>query len=364
MQQPWRDLSAESRADLAACRTLLRGGSRSFHAASLLLPQRVAEPACALYAFCRLADDAIDRLADDAIDRPADDEIDIEQGRVAALGRLRERLARAYDGKPLPIAADRAFADVIARHAIPRALPDALLEGFEWDAIGRRYASLAELQAYAMRVAGSVGAMMALLMGVRGADALARACDLGVAMQLTNIARDVGEDARAGRLYLPIDWLAEAGIDSEALLRNPVFSPALGGVVRRLIDTADVLYRRAESGIAALPLSARSGIATARFLYAEIGREVERQGFDSITRRAIVSPTRKLAILARGISARGTAAGPCHAPPLDAARFLLDAIAAAPAPHAAPRHSMQAKFVRVFDLFARLDTLDASGQAA
>ncbi len=101
---------------------------------------------------------------------------------------------------------------------MPRALPEALLEGLAWDAQARRYATLSDLYDYSARVAAAVGAMMCVLMGVRDADALARACDLGVAMQLTNIARDVGEDARERRLYLPLDWLAEAGIDPDAFL--------------------------------------------------------------------------------------------------------------------------------------------------
>ena len=121
--------------------------------------------------------------------------------------------------------------------------------------------------------------MMALLMGVRTPEGLARACDLGVAMQLSNIARDVGEDARMGRLYLPQAWLVEAGIAPDARLAAPVFSPALGAVVRRLLDAADALYRRVDAGVARLPLACRPGINAARFLYAEIGHEVARSGF-------------------------------------------------------------------------------------
>ncbi|MEO6745640.1 MAG: phytoene/squalene synthase family protein, partial [Caldimonas sp.] len=224
--------------DLAACRDALRHGSRTFLAASLLLPRAVRDPACALYAFCRLADDAVDG-AGSAPD---------------AVGRLRERLARACAGDPMPAPADRALAAVVRQFAIPRALLEALLEGFEWDAEGRRYDTLDDLHAYAARVAGSVGAMMALVMGVRSPDAVARACDLGVAMQLSNIARDVGEDARNGRLYLPRAWLHEAGIAPERWLAAPTFEPALGGVVRRILDAADVLYARVDAGVASLPL--------------------------------------------------------------------------------------------------------------
>ncbi|MEQ8659836.1 MAG: phytoene/squalene synthase family protein, partial [Gammaproteobacteria bacterium] len=196
--------------DLTECRALLRGGSLSFHAASLMLPARVRDPATALYAFCRLADDAVDN-----------------GGGRHALETWRERLARIYAGTPRDSAADRLFAAVVERFAIPRALPEALLEGFEWDVSGRPCDTLADLRAYAARVAGSVGVMMALVMGVREPWMLARASELGIAMQLSNIARDVGEDARAGRLYLPRSWLDAARVDVVRLLTEPRHSEGL-----------------------------------------------------------------------------------------------------------------------------------------
>ena len=148
----------------------------------------------------------------------SDDAIDIEGGSHLTVTRLRDRLARASEGHPLAFAADRMMADLMRRYAIPPAIPEALIEGLAWDAEGRRYETLDDLLDYAARVAGSVGVMMASLMGARSRQALARACDLGVAMQLTNIARDVGEDARNGRIYLPTRWLREAGVDADALL--------------------------------------------------------------------------------------------------------------------------------------------------
>jgi phytoene synthase len=328
------------RADIAACRGLLCGGSRSFHAASLLLPRSVSDPATALYAFCRLADDAIDQ----------------DGGRPAALARLRERLARAYEGRPLPIPADRALAVVLARFAIPRAVPEALLEGFAWDAAGRRYETLAELTDYAVRVAGTVGAMMAMLMGVRAPAVVARACDLGVAMQLSNIARDIGEDAAAGRLYLPLEWLREAGIDPEAWLARPAFSPALGGVVERLLDYADRLYARAGSGVRRLPLACRPGIGAARLLYAEIGHEVLRRGGNSVNGRAVVSGRRKLALLGRSAIESVLPWKLSPEAPLPEARFLIDAVAAAPppAPIASTPWVVEERLVWVLDLFERL----------
>lgn len=348
MRLPWPDLGAA--ADLAACRALLRGGSRSFHAASLVLPRRVREPATALYAFCRLADDAID----------------LENGRGHALARLRERLARAYDGRPLPVPADRAFAAVVRRFGIPRALPEALLDGFAWDADGRRCADLAALHAYAARVAGSVGAMMALLMGARGEMALARACDLGVAMQLSNVARDVGEDARAGRLYLPLDWMREAGIDPDAWLAAPVFDVALGSVVARVLDEAERLYARASVGVGLLPLACRPGIGAARRLYAEIGREVARGGFDSVSRRAVVPSHRKAWLLALAVGDTiCRRAGRCD-PPLAETGFLVEAAFAArlPARQAAAWWDVGEQIAWIVELFHRLEMREHMGGTA
>jgi 15-cis-phytoene synthase len=327
----------------------MRGGSKSFFAASLVLPRRVREPARALYAFCRLADDLIDT-----------------PGAAAnASAQLHERLRRAYAGRPWDHPADRAFAQVVARYAIPQALPIALLEGFEWDARGRRYETIDALHDYAARVAGAVGAMMALVMGVRDARALARACELGGAMQLTNIARDVGEDARAGRVYLPLAWLREAGVDLDAWLAAPAFTPAIARVVQRLLDAADVLYERAESGIATLPRDCRLAIMTARLVYAEIGREVERRALDSVSQRAVVGTGRKLALVARSaallpaLRARDDALEP-----LAAIRFLVDAV-----PHRIERaaehdRTFDARTERVVGIFERLAQRDRREYAA
>jgi phytoene synthase len=313
-----------AREDIAACRAMLRGGSRTFFAASLLLPRAVREPASVLYAFCRQADDAVDNPG----------------ARADAVAGLRERLERAYAGTSFAHPADRALALVVRRHGIPKALPAALLEGLEWDCAGRRYEDLPALTAYAARVAGAVGAMMSLLMGARSPLALARACDLGVAMQFSNIARDVGEDARAGRLYLPAQWMRQAGLDPQAWLAAPAFSPALGTVVQRLLDHAEALYARVGAGVACLPTGCRPGINAAQLLYAEIGREVARAGHDSIHSRAVVSTPRKLGLLAvAALASMSPARGNGTAEPaLPECDFLVEAALAAPAPQPAQGH--------------------------
>ncbi len=335
--------------DMATCRALLKDGSRTFHAASKVLPRRVADPAIALYAFCRLADDAVDLGSD----------------RAAAVTRLRERLDRAYRGQPMELAADRVFADVVAKFCIPRQLPEALLEGLAWDAEVRRYETLEDLTAYAARVAGAVGAMMTLVMGRRSPEIVARACDLGVAMQLTNIARDVGEDARAGRLYLPQSWMREAGIDPESWLAEPAFTPEIAAIVQRLLDAADILYARATFGIVNLPASCRPGIYAARALYAEIGRELERDGLNSVAKRTVVSTGRKLTVLARMLALLEREWAPAkkfgdHSAELEATRFLVAAVAATPLRETLkPRvRPIEDRVVWVIDLFERLERRD------
>lgn len=302
--------------DLHVCRDAIRHGSLSFYTASKLLPKNVRDPALALYAFCRLADDAVD-LHDEKVD---------------AVLRLRDRLDLIYEGRPRDAAADRAFAATVEMHDMPKALPDALLEGLAWDAMERRYETLSGVFDYSARVAAAVGAMMSVLMGVRNPDALARACDLGVAMQLTNIARDVGEDARAGRIYLPLEWMHEADLPPESFLADPVPDDRIRDIVRRLLLEADRLYYRAEAGISSLPRSARPGIFAARHVYAGIGGAIRRNGHDTISYRARTYKSQKmgwlgLSLVKAGLSSVMPRSAVLHANPLKETEFLVSAAA-------------------------------------
>ena len=332
----------------AACRRLIRHGSHSFFLSSLLLPRSVALPATALYAFCRVADDMIDGPTDaaaaaaraagtsvrEAVARAAD-----ERGTRAAVAELSDRLDRIYAGVPGEALEDRALAEVVADYGLPRAMPEALLEGLAWDASGREYETLSELYDYAARVAGCVGAMMTLVMRTSDARAIARACDLGVAMQLTNIARDVGEDARMGRLYLPRRWFRDEGLDPDAWLADPVEDPRVARITERLLAHAEILYRRSEAGVGLLPFGCRAGIRAARLVYADIGRSVARAGYRNVERRAVVPPSRKLALLGRALAGvpfaggarRGHDAADALAwPPLSETRYLLEDVESVP----------------------------------
>ena len=276
---------------------VLRAGSKSFHLASRLLPARVRMPTLALYAFCRHADDAVDDAGSDRAAR-------------SAVDSLRARVDRVYADRALDAVVERAFARVVHRFAIPRAIPDALVEGMQWDVEGRTYDSAEDVRAYGMRVAGTVGLMMTLIMGERDTDVLARACDLGVAMQLTNIARDVGEDARRGRIYLPSRWLTEAGVDREQFLAHPEASEGIRAVVAKLLVEADALYDQADAGIAHLPRDCRIAIRSARLVYSAIGNDIRKAGFDSVSRRAVVPLRRKLWLVLRAFGARAWRAKP------------------------------------------------------
>jgi phytoene synthase len=324
----------------AHCQRILQKGSKSFYAASRLLPARIRGDIAVVYAYCREADDLVDDqeagrtpLGADGVHcgpnaGPRQTEATVEK----ITERLHAGLDRVYGAtKPISLV-ERAFAQVVERHAIPRAVVAALFEGFFWDLEGRSYETIAEVRAYGVRVAATVGLMATLVMGERRRAVLARACDLGVAMQLTNIARDVGEDARRGRLYLPRQWLRDERVDIASWLRNPVFTPAVGVAIRRLLEEAHRLYVRAESGIAQLPRDCQPAIWAARYIYADIGRVIEKRHFDTVSMRAHTSVIRKLQWLLwacgqtflRGIRTVGT----LNYAVLEEAVYLLDAVAA------------------------------------
>jgi phytoene synthase len=245
-----------------------------------MLPTGVRHDASAVYAWCRVGDHAVDRGGEPA----------------AALAALRWGLDRVYSGKAEgPV--ERAFADVAFRHRISRDIPEALLEGFQWDVDGREYERPVDVVDYCIRVGSTVGVMMSLLMRRADDGSLRDASRLGAAMQLTNISRDVGEDAADGRLYLPLEWLRSEGEDPEAWLDDPAPTPGVLAVIRRVLDAADALYGAAWPGIGRLPRGCRPAIRAAALVYAEIGRKVRQAGYDSISSRAWTSRPEKVRLL-------------------------------------------------------------------
>jgi len=273
----------------------LKVGSTSFAAAARFFDARTRRDAELLYAWCRHCDDVIDgqvlghgTYADQA-------------GAADRLAVLVEQTRAALNGEPLPDPAFMAFQRVARAHRIPERYPLDLLEGFRMDVEGRRYREIGDTLAYAYHVAGVVGLMMALVMGVPPDDSetLDRACDLGLAFQLTNIARDVLEDAGRGRVYLPESWLLEAGIPPEHVAEAR-YRAALHGVALRLLDTADDYYASSGAGFTHLPLRAAMAIGAARSVYRGIGVRLRALGPTAWDARIATRRREKLALLAKG----------------------------------------------------------------
>lgn len=282
-------------------------GSKSFAAAARLFDPATRRGAMMLYAWCRHCDDVVDGQV-------------LGQGRVVAdagpqarLAALERDTARVYAGERVEDPAFAALAEVVARHAIPQRLPFDHLAGFRMDVEERRYETIGDVLDYCYGVAGVVGVMMARVMGVEDEAVLDRACDLGLAFQLTNICRDVIEDAAIGRVYLPQDWLAAESI-APGTIAEPANRPALARVVARVLELADRYYASADQGIAALPPRSAWAIATARGVYSEIGRRVVARGPGAWDSRTSTSKLDKIGHVARGgfaaVSSRGARAHP------------------------------------------------------
>lgn len=268
--------------------------SRSFRFASRLFPRAERERVARVYAFCRVTDDLVDRPE--------------EGGPAVAEEMLGEWIGlarRAHGGEPSGIELlDRVMGEA-AEAEVPFAYVSDLGEGMRMDLRGESYPSLPALRVYTYRVAGVVGLWLSELFGVRDRWALERAATLGHAMQLTNILRDVGEDARRGRVYLPLQELERHGIEPARLLataegRAPVPSgyPAL---VEELLRLAEADYREAFEAIPCLPAAARRPVAVAAFVYRGIHEAIRRRGYDNLRQRASTSTPAKLVLATRAL---------------------------------------------------------------
>ncbi len=273
----------------------IRAGSKSFAAAARLFDESTRQSAVMLYAWCRYCDDVVDGQRLGHGQREGD-----RGDGVARLAALERATLLACAGEPGGEPVFAGLAEVVRRHGIPQSCLLEHLAGFRMDVEGQRYASLHDTLAYCWRVAGVVGVMMAMVMGSRNPATLDRACDLGMAFQLTNIARDVVEDAAIGRVYLPADWLQGEGFMTPADVLDPRRRVALGRVAARLVDAADPYYRSAVAGIGELPLRSAWSIATARGIYRDIGRKVKAHGAHAWDTRIATTRMDKLWFLARG----------------------------------------------------------------
>lgn len=281
-----------------AAQAVLAQKSKSFRLASLLLPRAVRGSTAVLYAWCRRCDDALDDRDERGSESP-----------LAVVARLRRELDSVYGGEEQrePILA--AFQRVVVQHRIPRFYPEELIEGMHMDARDTRYASLSDLLLYCYRVAGTVGLMMCHVMGVSDARALRNAAHLGIAMQLTNICRDVAEDAALERVYLPRALLRQQGASAfepanaaQELARSENRAAA-ARVMRMLLGEADRYYRSGDRGLFALGFRCALAVRTARLLYAAIGARIALAGFDPLRGRAVTPTSWKLALVLKALCA-------------------------------------------------------------
>lgn len=288
-----RDLDRRARLVAEAERTI-RAGSRSFRAASRLFDRATRERAWLLYAWCRHCDDACDGQALGFAGGGA---------RIAS-AQVQALTLRALGGERLGLLPYDALAEVAAECGIPQHLVRDHLAGFALDESGWRPADEADLLRYCYHVAGAVGCMMAVVMGVPAEDeaTLARAADLGIAFQLSNIARDIAEDRAAGRCYVPSAWLAEQGIAAA----DPA-APELLPLVRRIVDLAAAYEESALPGVRRLPFRARWAVLSARGIYGRIGRKVGALGAAAWDRRVTVPRREKLSVMAGALAAAALA---------------------------------------------------------
>ncbi len=266
-------------------------GSKSFRFASQLFDQQTRERSWLLYAWCRACDDVTDgqTLGHDAVapDNPGE--------RIAY---LRNRTAEALADQPTGVVAFEALRTVTRECAIPPEVAYDHLAGFERDADGWRPDTEQELLSYCYQVAGAVGVMMAHVMGVGpdDADTLDRAADLGIAFQLANIARDIVDDAKVGRVYLPAEWLEAEGL-ADADLAGRKHRPALARMTRRLAETADRYRQSARTGAARLPFRSRWAVLSASGIYGEVATRAAALGERAWDSRITTSKPEKAALV-------------------------------------------------------------------
>lgn len=304
-------------------------GSKSFAAASRLFDPQTRRSAVMLYAWCRHCDDVVDGQ------EGGRDAVPLGVREVQArLAGLIEQTHAVYAGRPAEIPAFAALQEVVRRHELRQAYALDHLAGFAMDVADRQYRTVDDLLEYCYHVAGVVGLMMAQVMGVKDESTLDRACDLGVAFQLTNIARDIVEDAAIGRCYLPRQWLDELGIPRERLVDRE-YRERLAVLGARLVDMAEPYYQSAEAGIAALPRRSAWAVATARGVYREIGVKVKAAGAGAWDQRISTSKADKLRLVISGgwqaLASRGR-----NWPSRDSALWNRPGRICAADPHASP----------------------------
>lgn len=282
-------MNRELAASYELCRQTARRAASNFYYSFRLLPQSLRPAMWALYAFMRRTDDLGD--SDQSVDR-----------RRAALGAWRDQFHAALDGRvgePMLVA----VADTVARYQIPPQHLEAAIDGVEMDLAEVRFGTFAQLEAYCERVASAVGLACLHVWGFRGAGALEPARQCGIAFQLTNILRDLGEDAARGRIYLPLEDLARFGYTEAELLAGRC-TIRFRELVRFEIARAEQFYRQGAELAAYLAPPGRRIFAAMWSTYHGLLEKIKRHDGDVWTRRIRLGRWQKLRIAARALLAR------------------------------------------------------------
>lgn len=283
------------------CRAVAKSRARNFYYAFLVLPAEKRRAMCAVYAFMRYCDDIVDEEGGET--GTAD--------RQSRLTVCREILYKAYDGTPdgdgsaydgtstgssiLP-----AFSDTVRRFHIPRAYFDAIIDGAEMDLTVKRYATFADLYQYCYRVASAVGLVCIRIFGYQGEEAERYAESCGIAFQLTNILRDIREDAGMDRVYLPQEDLDAFGYPEEQL-RNGRFNDRFRRLMSFQVERARSFYDKALPLLPLVQPSSRACLATMIGIYRACLEEIPRRQYDVYSQRIGLAPWKKLSITARAL---------------------------------------------------------------
>jgi phytoene synthase len=301
-------------------------GSKSFALASRLFDRDTRERAWLLYAWCRRCDDLVDA-------QEFGGELGEQEGAERRVTAIRLLTERALEGLPTADPAFDAFGLVARECGLTREMAEDVIAGFELDAQGWRPRSEADLARYCYHVAGAVGVMMGIVIGVPRDDSwmLDRACDLGFAFQLANIARDLDEDDRADRCYLPLEWLAEEDIEPGQHMK-PHHRQELADMTARLIRRMERHEAWARMGAARLPFRSRWAVLTALRIYGAIGRRVAELGPRAWDHRVAIGPLAKLRHVAAALweAVRGQAKEPAEPPQWNRSDVLIDVRMAGP----------------------------------
>ncbi len=276
-------LPADVRSALRECREIITKGSKSFSLAAQLFDAQTRDAAIFLYGWCRYCDDQVDEAG------KSGDRDELER----RLDLLRQQTTSAFSSEPQREPVFVALQFIVHRYSIPAHYALELIEGMAMDVRGTRYADFQDLLLYCYRVAGTVGLMMSHVMGLRDERALKHAADLGIAMQLTNIARDITEDAAAGRIYVPLRWLDDAEIDHDEISAAEN-REKLAATARRLIEAAERYYRSGDAGLWFLAFRSACAVSAARHVYAEIGSLVVGRGARAWDQRTYVTGIKKV----------------------------------------------------------------------